>query len=845
MTDEHTHAPPEALGTGMVRRFGWFYRLLGLGAVLARVRFEDHSVERIRAASARGPVVYVLLERSALDHLALNSVLTRRRLPLSVWSNGAHSFPWKPIAEAWRDVFTSVRDRIRRRGSLRPVRSGWVTRQVVAGSTITVFLQDRGLSPSPERDPLHAVIEAQVASERSVQLVPVILVWDRAPEAYPGGVVRGFLLGNRESPSLFTRLRALYLPSGTGPFIQVGEPLDLTTFVRRAAPERRVDSLRTLLRRFLKREGKVVRGPQLVPRAVLKSLVLDAPAMRRTAEEIAVAESIPVESVRRRMSKEFDTVASNFAWPVIRFFSWSMRPLWTRVFSGYDIRPEDLERIRMAMRDGTAVLVPCHKSHFDYLLMSWVLFWDDLIVPHVVAGINLAIWPVHYVLRACGAFFIRRSLQGQAVHAAVFSRYLRELVHHGYTVEFFIEGGRTRTGRLMPPRPGVLEMTLDAAYSAAPGHHVTLLPVAIAYEQVAEEQSYESELRGAEKKKETMGELIKARSVLNRRFGRVFLRVGEPMRARDLLPPGWDDLDAAERKPLLREIGERVMHGVGSAMIVLPTSIVALGLMAHHRLGIRHDELLGRLHRFHALLVRTGAPQADVLEHPEAAFRHALDRYVRDGRILALGDGQDRIWQTIPAQRVLIDFHKNQVVHHLAGAAFAAAVLRAAPEAPQRPDDLLAEWTWFTGVMRREWSADPRASASDRLVAALDDLVAHGALKLGDAGYEVADEALIAEVHGLVRALIESYLLVARAAAALTTKAVEAKLVTKGLHASAEAELAAGAVTRPEAFADVALTNAISAFVEDGLLVRSPEGLRSTGPALADAAERLARLAGL
>lgn len=842
-TPAHAEAPPLP-GMGMVRRFGWFFRLTGLSSAMARVRSEDHSVERIRAAHAKGPVVYVLLERSRLDHLALNTVLLRRRLPLGSWANGGSAFLWQPVFDAWRDLFARLRARLSSRGVPNPVGSGWLARRVAEGDTITVFLQHHGLAPAPEHDPLAAVLDAQLRTDRSIQLVPVILFWDKAPEG-PGGLVRSFLLGGRESPSLLTRLRALYMPTPPGPFLQVGEPLDLATFVGRAAPERRLHSLRTLLRRYLKRESKVVRGPQLVPRSVLKTLVIDAPAMRRAAEEIARDEGVSADVVRKRMAKEFDAIAANFAWPMIRFLSWAMRPVWTRVFQGYDIRAEDLERIRTATRQGTAVLVPCHKSHFDYLLLSWVLFWDDLIVPHVVAGINLAIWPVHYLLRACGGFFIRRSFQGQKIHATVFARYLRELLLHGYTVEFFIEGGRTRTGRLLPPRPGVLEMTLDAAHAAPPGHQITLLPLAIAYEQVAEEGAYESELRGAEKKAESMGELIKARSVLNQRFGRVFLRVGEPVQARDVIPADWDTLDARARKPLLMHVGDRLVHGIGASMIVLPTAIVALGLLAHHRLGVRHDELMDRLHRLHALLHHVGALQADNLQHPDAAFRQALDRYVRDGRVVALGDGTDRVWQIVPAQRVLVDFHKNQIVHHLAGAAFAAAAIRGGPDGSFTAEQRLEDWTWLTTLMRREWIADPRQDARQRLEAALDTLALHGAIAQDGEAWTVVDEARIGELHGLVRALLESYLLVARAAARLADKPQDLKGFVKALHATQEAELAAGSVTRPEAFADVALKNAVAALVEDGLLTKGEDGLRAAGEGPGVAAERLARMAGL
>lgn len=841
-------APPSGAvryGAGMLRRFGWLYRLLGLGSAMRRVRLGDSSVDRIRTAAAKGPVAYVLLERSALDHLALNAVLVRRRLPLSVWSNGPASRWWRPIADAWRETFARWRARLTLGRRPDPVTSGWLAAQVASGATTTIFLQEAGVAVDPTCDPLLALLEAQERLDVPVQLVPVLVVWDKSPESQQGSVVRDFLLGNREAPNHLTRLTALYLPSAK-PFVQVGEPLDLAEFLRRAHPARRLDTLRTLLRRYLKRESRVVRGPQLVPRPVLRTLVLDAPPMRRFAEDEARTAGQPVDSVRRRMAREFDLIAANFSWPVILFLSVVCRPLWNRVFNGYDIRSEDLERIRAAAREGTAVLVPCHKSHFDYLLLSWILYWDDLIVPHVVAGMNLAIWPIHYLLRASGGFFIRRSFAGERVHAAVFSRYLRELLLHGYTVEFFIEGGRTRTGRLMPPKLGVLEMVLDAAVAAPPGREITLLPIAITYEQVAEEGSYEAELGGREKKAESMGELIKARSVLTRRFGKIFVRVGEPVKASDVRREAEAAGTEATSREVLRTVGERLVHRIGTSTVVLPTSLVALALLAHHRLGIRHDELVGRLIRFHALLRRRGAMAAPPLARFDAAIRVALERFARDGRVRALGTPDDRIWETVPSQRVMLDFYKNQIAHFVAAPAIAAAVLRAQATDRVQPADLLDDWIWATRLLRREWIADPDRTDAAHLDAALDDLVAHGAVQRdADGAIVVVSVERVAEVHGLVRALLESYLLVARQVLAHGDRKVDAKAATKALHAAQESQLAAGAVTRPEAFADVALKNAIAALVEDGLVTKDADGLRATPERLAAAESRLARMAGL
>lgn len=827
MTPPEAASPPSErpvrYGSAMLREFGWMYRLAGLGVVMERVRFEDHSVENIRTAAAKGPIVYALLSQSEIDHVTFNAVLNRRHLPLSVWADGLSNRRWQPLMEAWRDSFRRFTTRFTAGRAPDPVTSGWISRQVSLGQPVTLFLEpDSGLSA--ENDPFQAVLDAQKLTERPIQILPVICVWDRAPEG-PQTLVRDFLLGNREAPADITKIGALYMPWLPQPFIQVGDALDVPELIRRVRPERQRDAVRTILRRFLKRESSVVRGPRLLPRREMESLVLDAPPMRRFAEEEASAQGRSVESVRKEMHKEFDKIAANFSFGVIRFLSIACRPLWTRVFNGYDIRDEDLEKIRDAMRSGTAVLVPCHKSHFDYLLMSWVLYWQDLIVPHVVAGINLAIWPVSILLRAAGGFFIKRKFAGEKIHAKVFARYLRELLFHGYIVEFFIEGGRTRTGSLLPPKLGVLEMVVEAAHNAPPGHEITLLPVSIAYEQVAEEGAYEKELRGKEKKAESVGDLFAARSVLSRRFGRIYLRVGDPISASWVAREGFDPgVEESTRREVLRRTGERIVHRIGSVMVVLPTSLVALGLLAHHRQGITHDDLMARVRRWHSWLDRRRAPIADSLERFDSGVAQALHRLLRSGRIRSFGDGHERIWDIVPDQRVLLDFHKNQILHYIAPAGLATLAIRALGRDTFTRDEVAQGFESAARWFRREFVLDPDLGHERILDGALLDLIDHGALTQHDGHYTVASGELIGEVHGLMRSHAEAYRVVASFLPRLEGRRIDAKAALKEVLATRDAALAAGLASRPESFGAVTLGNAIQVLIEEGALHKEQDG---------------------
>ena len=268
-----SHQPLEStdiaarFGRAMLRRFGWFYWSLGLGR-LRRVQIEEHSVEEIRRAHSNGPVVYILHHRSTIDYLALNTVLNRRRLPLAEWSNGRSTFWWQPVAAAWDGLIYRIK-RLFVEGLFSGTNdSNWIKKRIISGSTLAVFLNDpptlheRLIGRSSE-DPLKILLNAQEHCDQPIQLVPILLVWDRSPKV-KHSQVRQFLSANRGAPRWFGQLRQAWVLSPKA-FIQAGASVNLNEVVSRVEdPNRQVRALRTMLRRYIKRESQVVRGPKLM-----------------------------------------------------------------------------------------------------------------------------------------------------------------------------------------------------------------------------------------------------------------------------------------------------------------------------------------------------------------------------------------------------------------------------------------------------------------------------------------------------------------------------------------------------------------------------------------------------
>lgn len=822
--------------SAMVRRFGLLYWLCGLGILLRRLRLEEHSAENIRQAASRGPVVYALHTPSLIDWLALNRVLNGRRLPLAAFSLGIRSTWFQPFIEAVREIKGAFVARLRGGKAPDPVDSGWLAEAVSRGLTTCVFLV-------PERDivsdalgveapdPISALVEAQARSSAPVQVVPVVVAWHRRPELARTEVAR-VLLGSQDEPGTFQKLWNVLTRTSVA-LVQAGEPLDLRELLERykaEPPARQVRAARILLRRYLYRESHVIRGPRIRPLRWMRRLVLHSPEVQRLVTEEARATHRAAPVVQAEVAKVLDQIAARMSFPVVQVAYAFTKMLFNRIFAGIDMRPEDAQRLRAAMRAGTPVLVPCHRSHLDYLLVSTVMYEHDLVVPHVVAGDNLSFWPLGPLFRRAGAFFIKRSFKGDRVFPVVFERYLRQLLRDGFPVEFFIEGGRSRTGKLLPARLGVLSMVMDAAARQQKDQEVTLLPIAVCYEQIAEERSYASELGGATKEREDLGQVVKAGRVIGRRFGKVYLRVGEPISTRALfsdLPAPWATLDRDHRREVLERTGERLLYRISERLVILPTGLTALALLAQSKRGVRMNELVARIERFERLLQRKGAEFGAGGSIGRSGVVEAVQRFEKRRLLSRVKDEEGDILQLLEAKRITLEYYKNSLLNFLVPESLFAASVRAcreqAADLPRAELRRLFREQLF--LLRYELTLDPDRSLESLEDEALRSLLSYGALREeADGRLVVVEPKLVTELAELTRNLLESYALVLRAARALRSRDLRPDQLPLRVQEVGKGLLAVDELSRPESLSLVNLTNAVQAWREEGVLQFRSDG---------------------
>jgi glycerol-3-phosphate O-acyltransferase len=625
------------------------------------------------ALAARGSVVFVARSSGLINYLYVNWLVRRLGLPpLRVAVNFVGLFGW--LAAVWRSKRALVEAAAR------------------GQSTAVIFLNSHEASAPP----FEALVELQRRQERPIFLVPLILVWSRrAQRVVPP--IWDLVWGSPESPTTLPAAVA-FLRNYKRAFLRVGRAIDLRAFLteRTGEPDALVArKARGTIHHHLARELRAAVGPPLRTPTRVEEKVMRDRHLREVLEHVAKQKGRSAGSVRREALRDLREIASRYSplfIDMIRpLFRWIFQTMYERV----EIDERGLAEIRRLAAEKPLVLTPSHKSHVDYMLLSWAFYEHGLIPPQIAAGINLAFWPFGSIARRAGAFFIRRSFKGDKIYSATLRAYVKYLLRERFTQEFFPEGGRSRTGKLLFPKTGLLSMEVDAWTDGAVDD-VLFVPIAVDYERLVEGASYAQELAGGEKKKESFGALLRTPSALLRRYGRIYLQFGTPISLRELAAAqdgaaGTNlTLEADERGPdarrsLVQHLANRVMWGIAEVVTVTPVSLVAAALLSHVRRGISAAEVADRVELLRSIAVSEGARVASGLAEAPASplspgpIHDALATFVGSKVVELQQAGGQVIYQVPDAKRTYLDFHRNAILNRYVGLSLVSASVRSHP----------------------------------------------------------------------------------------------------------------------------------------------------------------------
>lgn len=624
------------------QRAPWWFNLAGQ-LLQPWVRIRRDPAEPTSLLQAGVPVCYVIERDGFSDALILQRACREAGLPN----------PMQPLAgtRRRRSVFALARRDGRLLGRNRKRNPNEPLRQLV-----------HSLEGMPERD---------------IQIVPVSIYVGRAPSR-DSGWFRVLFSENWVMVGRFRRMLALLL-NGRDTVVHFSAPVSLRLILDESGgitPERFARKVARVLRTHFHRIRAAVIGPDLSHKRTVVDAVLNAEPVRAAIAASAAKEKTSHAKAWRKAHQLALEIAADYSHPVVRSASFLLGNFWNKLYDG--ISMHHFDKARATAPGHEVIYVPCHRSHADYLLMSYQLHVSGVVVPHIAAGVNLNLPVIGPILRRGGAFFLRRSFKGNALYSVVFNEYVAQLIDRGVPMEYFIEGGRSRTGRLLAPRAGMLAMTVRA-FLRAPRRPVLFQPVYIGYEKLMEGKSYIGELSGQPKEKESLIGLLRGLKVLRQRYGHVALNFGEPIELTPLLDAASADWRTAgadpEAKPewlgaVTDRLADQIQININRAADVNPINLLALALLATPKHAMAESDLLTQLE-----LSKT------MLEELPYSDRITLTP-MNPAAIIAYGEQMGWIQRvqhplgdvlTVTGERaVLLSYFRNNVLHLAATAAWVA-----------------------------------------------------------------------------------------------------------------------------------------------------------------------------
>ncbi|GGY45045.1 glycerol-3-phosphate acyltransferase [Bacterioplanes sanyensis] len=604
----------------------WLYGVI-------RTQIIGPSLEEFKLDPER-PVVYALLYSSRAEKLVIDREVRRLGWPAPVDSADQNQLTAKPFFPIYRRAGAPFR----KRGT--PIVHRYLVRHC------------QWLAEHQHSD---------------VQIVPVRVFWGRAPDK-EGSFLRIWLQNSGTLGGRLTTLMAILL-NGRNTFVHFSKPLSLSELHDDGKnPELLARKVARVLRVHNRHVSASVLGPDLSHRRTLVHKIPHAPSVVKAIETEVTTKGINRQQAQKKALKYADEIASNISYTNVRFLDVLLTWVWNKIYDGVQVH--NIDHLKEVSKDNEIIYVPCHRSHIDYLLLSYLLYHQGLQLPQIAAGINLNMPIVGPILRRGGAFFMRRTFRDNQLYAAVFDQYLHTIFTHGYATEYFVEGGRSRTGRTLNPKAGMLAMTLRS-YLRDSRKPILFVPVYTGYEKVFEASSYLGELRGQKKKKESLLGVVGTLRAFRKSFGKVHVTFGDPVYLTDFLndhQPGWQQQDYSQcdyrpdwARNTVDQLAMRVVTEINRATSVNPINLMALSILSAPRQAQEEAQIIAQMEAYKRLLEFT--PYSPLTQLPDGSGKDWL-AYAEKLEVVSrsphpMGD----LIQTNERQAVTLTYYRNNVLH--------------------------------------------------------------------------------------------------------------------------------------------------------------------------------------
>jgi glycerol-3-phosphate O-acyltransferase len=687
------------------------------------------------------------------------------------------------------------------------------------------------LPASRRRRPFASVdprIDERLAEEDDPLLIPVRIVW-LARER--DGVRRVTLkdairFGDPRDPNVLQQQLILARHPDRCRVV-VGEPARRSEIEKRwAEPTGRGPADGTSLGEFvalkawlaLERAERRTRGQRYkVPRFLREDLFWSRP-FQHGVERLAKSEGKPVKRMEKRTHRYLKEIAAQHSPYVIDLVNGITSALIKAAHQSVDYSEQDLRDVYALAETDPLVFLPSHKSNFDHLVLQHVLFENELPLNHTAGGINMNFFLIGYLLRRSGIFFIRREFKTNEPYKFVLRQYLDYLLEKRFALEWYVEGGRSRTGKLREPRLGLLAYVADA-YQRGITDDVVLVPVSINYDQITDVSSYAAEQRGKEKEEESFVWALKFITGLRKSHGSIHIRFGEPLPLSAHITRD-EDLSSPEGQLALPKIAFDVSTRINDVTPITSISLVTLALLSGQGRGFTVTEAIDVLQPFIEFVEERNLPTTfDLPFHSEAALEGALEALRANGVVHRTDGLTATVYSIGPEQHLEAAYYRNTVIHFFVntGITELALAIGVVSEKPMDENSVIDRAVALRDLLKFEFFFSPTKEFVEDIRSELDRY---------RVGPRDADGPVVIDVAAMMppkspvvlRPFLEAYFVVASALATFGDTELTNEVLSAAALAMGEQLLSQGFIKNTEAVSTTLFSSAIHIVANRDLL---------------------------
>jgi len=813
----------------------WILKLFFSG-----IKINNEHALALKKLQKEGVIVYVTKYKSYFEYLFYYTRYKQDGLAFPEISFDYKVVIWQPVSRILR-IFLSYLDYIFSNLSLPdPYASGYIKQELINGrSGLLSLVEKKGFYRrfvKQKTDPLQYLIEMQQSVEigdKPIFIVPQLIFFSKKPHKSTP-TITDILLGTEEKPGKVRRLVALF-KNPEKVFMEISEPVNLKYFleaeqIRKRSIEYQSLVLRRNLLLQINRHRQSTIGPTLKSREELKESILTNDRLQGFMKNYSKKRDIPIQQVHKKADKYLDEIAVKYNTAIIKILAGLVKWVSDTIFEGFTVNIDVLNKVKSMSKKGPLILIPCHKSHIDYLILSYILYSNNMPCPLVAAGTNLSFWPIGPILRGGGAFFIRRTFKGAALYSKVFVEYIYKLLEEGFNIEFFIEGGRSRTGKLILPKLGLLSILLNA-YKDRACDDMIFVPIYIGYDRVMEESEYLNEIEGGQKKPENLLQIIKARKLLKKRYGKIYVKFHQPISLNELLSQdniSIQDMTSKERNTLTRNLGFRIINAINSVSVVTSHGLVASALLNCSKKRFTYEHLMSHVETYMNYLLSQKVELADtlLLDHVYAV-EQVIDAYLNRKFIIQTSKNMEN--RFVGAQfmvnenkRPILEYYKNNCITFFIPAAFTSLAVLEKDAFQFSISDLNIGYNFLQGFFKNEFAYNVDKTSEyfirKNVKTFIDNavLMPHPTLpdiyNLTSAGFRE-----LKLFSGFLKTYLESYLIVLKHLGRSSNSLPNTKDILKKIQVTGNSMYKKREIERKEALSKINYKNAVDYFITHGV----------------------------